>query len=432
MDMDIDMDDIGALDYEAGEVSQRGMDEVDATAETTQAEVPSEATTLVPNKVHITGLDTLSTDEIKAFVAEHYHNAAIERVEWINDTGANIIYKSESFAHDALLSLSAVTIQDASAIPPGEAIDAKSFSAKPDISLRVRFAVQTDKKQPGAWKRSRYYLFHPEADPEQRQLKNKYRDREARRCSDRKSYRSSGNRHEGGNDAPFDASFYDDDDATLANRAAKNADRRPRQRRYSDSPSNNSRSPSRDRRERNRDRELFTDRHSREATALFAGRGSASRRRPRRDRSLSPGRDRDADESMGEMSSRGRHAGSRNKDRARTIKGDLMHRDSVSLRGESGKELFPSKLISSGKSQLDQADEAIGKMSIKPPGELSIKGISKRQPENDAGISIKGRAAKSAKELFPDRFGENTGKELFADRLEGRGRPRRKAEDLFL
>jgi len=35
------------------------------------------------------------------------------------------------------------------------------------------------------------------------------------------------------------------------------------------------------------------------------------------------------------------------------------------------------------------------------------------------------------KELFPDKFSGNTGKELFAEKLEGRGRRRQKAEDLF-
>lgn len=57
-------------------------------------------------------------------------------------------------------------------------------------------------------------------------------------------------------------------------------------------------------------------------------------------------------------------------------------------------------------------------------------------------LSIKG-TAKSVRELFPDKFnsnggnnrnngaGGNAGKELFADRLEGRGRRRQKAGDLF-
>jgi hypothetical protein len=46
---------------------------------------------------------------------------------------------------------------------------------------------------------------------------------------------------------------------------------------------------------------------------------------------------------------------------------------------------------------------------------------------SDQGFAIKGA---SVKELFPDRFG-NSGKELFAEKIEGRGRQRQRAEDLF-
>jgi hypothetical protein len=45
------------------------------------------------------------------------------------------------------------------------------------------------------------------------------------------------------------------------------------------------------------------------------------------------------------------------------------------------------------------------------------------------GLSIKGTGG-NVKELFPDKFG-NAGKELFGDKLDGRGRRRQKAEDLF-
>jgi hypothetical protein len=52
------------------------------------------------------------------------------------------------------------------------------------------------------------------------------------------------------------------------------------------------------------------------------------------------------------------------------------------------------------------------------------------------GISIKGTGP-TVKELFPEKFRGgsgsvgNSGKELFAEKLEGRGRRRQKAEDLF-
>jgi hypothetical protein len=46
------------------------------------------------------------------------------------------------------------------------------------------------------------------------------------------------------------------------------------------------------------------------------------------------------------------------------------------------------------------------------------------------GISIKGNA-KAVKELFPSKYNPNAGKELFSDKLEGRGGQRRRAEDMF-
>ena len=76
-------------------------------------------------------------------------------------------------------------------------------------------------------------------------------------------------------------------------------------------------------------------------------------------------------------------------------------------------------------------------------GGLNIRGLA-GAADRQQGFAIKGAAAASARELFPNRFGEaaasggsnggaaNAGRELFAGNLEGRGRPRRKAEDLFL
>jgi hypothetical protein len=58
---------------------------------------------------------------------------------------------------------------------------------------------------------------------------------------------------------------------------------------------------------------------------------------------------------------------------------------------------------------------------------FNIRGIA-ADVGAESGIVIKGRG--SARELFPDLLG-NAGKELFADRLEGRGRRRQRAEDLF-
>jgi hypothetical protein len=45
-------------------------------------------------------------------------------------------------------------------------------------------------------------------------------------------------------------------------------------------------------------------------------------------------------------------------------------------------------------------------------------------------MSIKGKGG-SVRELFPSKYGNNAGKELFDETLEGRGGRRRRAEDMF-
>jgi len=61
-------------------------------------------------------------------------------------------------------------------------------------------------------------------------------------------------------------------------------------------------------------------------------------------------------------------------------------------------------------------------------GRLNIRGAARTTATHD--FAIKGAAAEGGvKELFPSA--SNAGKELFAQRLEGRGLGRQKAEDLF-
>ena len=61
-------------------------------------------------------------------------------------------------------------------------------------------------------------------------------------------------------------------------------------------------------------------------------------------------------------------------------------------------------------------------------GGFNIRGIASKRG-SDQGIAIKGTGA-TVKELFPEKFG-NASKELFAEKIEGRGRRRQKAEDMF-
>ncbi|KAK5995842.1 putative C16C4.16c-like protein [Cladobotryum mycophilum] len=331
--------------------------------------------TIIPTKIHIRGVDTLHTNDIKAYVKAHYGD--VDKVEWIDDTSANLVFGSESITRDAIVALSSIEIADATALAAGESLPAKSIEGRPEISLHVRFAVEADKKQVGAALRSRYYLLHPEHDPEERRRRqqegrSKYRERD--RDHD---YRRNGARRRTESDdevETFEASMYDD------------APRKSRDRRSSESDDRLSRSHVRE----NKGKELFADRP--------VGRDRAMRNRsasPRRNRDM----DNDGDANMDEGAS-----SSRNKER----RGQLDQLEKAIGSAHLQEEDMP-KIVAI-------PDAAVG-------DSLNIRGMASQRAGGDNGFSIKGAA--SAKELFPDRFGAgNVGKELISKR-------RQRAEDLF-
>lgn len=128
----------------------------------------------------------------------------------------------------------------------------------------------------------------------------------------------------------------------------------------------------------------------------------------------------------------------------------------------SAKELFPQKITSHRRSgAFDAADETVadlfankmpvpfmdgsGDAPVETPSLASR--ITGRSSGNDSpGFSIRGTAkvppasvfnikgaasGPRVKELFPSTLGDNAGKELFSERLNGRGARRQKASDLF-
>lgn len=345
----------------------------------------------MPNKLHLRGVDTLHTDDIKAYVKAHHGH--VDRVEWIDDTSANLLFSSDAVTRDAFKGLTTVDIADPTALAIGETLPAKAVEGKPEISLLVRFALESDKKQAGAASRSRYYLLHPEHDPEERRRRqqdnrSRYRDRDGR-----DSRRDGGRRRRDSDERPvrFEASMYDD--APVSRRRDSDEDER-------------SRSHARE----NRGKELFAD-----------------RRRSARGRSASPTRDRDSDvDLMGERAS-----SASNRSKARNIKGRL----------NTSRELFPTKM-SSG-SRLDDLEDAIGSAHLREEDHPKIVAAPDQPAGGGAWFNIKGSAAArsggtgsgfyikgaaNAKELFPDKLGgDNAGKEL----LDGSRRRRQRAEDLF-
>ncbi|KAI1487535.1 hypothetical protein F5X96DRAFT_681161 [Biscogniauxia mediterranea] len=446
MDLDVEMD--LDVDLVPDEPIIPEPDVLDTSRSRSPGEIDDNPDALAPTKIHIRGLDILNPNQVKAYVAEHHPEDPVEKIEWIDDSSANLVFASEPAASQALACLVAGSTRDINQLSPRTLLPAKPFSQNPEVILQVRPALFSDRKQAGAASRSRFYLLNPEYDPEERRRRNearRYRDRGGdndprRRSKQRNSYDSG---------EQFDVSLYDDDEATLASRAAKS---RPRRRR--------SYTPDSDRDERrtsywneNRGKELFP--------------GGDKRGGSSRGRSASPARDRDGDRSIDGFASDG--SGVRDRDRnrqsARAIKSRLS-------RGNQTRELFPDSQ-SSGSGRLgDSTEDAATLLAkgitlplmdgsndapptqsrrledrISPPGSgrladritgpggtteaaFNIRGTANRRSSHQ-GFAIKGVAGKSAKELFPDKFGSNAGKELFADGLEGRSRRRQRAGDLF-
>ncbi|KAL2266320.1 hypothetical protein VTJ83DRAFT_5672 [Remersonia thermophila] len=447
MDLDIEMDVDDVQDVPASQIPLAYTEDIITGEEQEPGEVDegqddgkASENEVVPYKVHIRGLDTFNPDDVKGYLAEHYNTTQLNRVEWIDDSSANFIFKGESIAQEALVALAAIEISDPTQLPPLEEIPAKGYSQKPDSVLRIRFAVVSDRKAPGAAERSRFYLLHPEYDPEERRRRgdiprNRYRDRDGGRYDRNRRDRRGDRRRDSHEDEEerntFDVNLYDDDAEALSRRSRRPS---PRRRRRSTSASSDSRRPSEHPR-RNREKELFPEKLGKGGSGL-------------RDRSASPVRDRDSDVVM-DLDEEARAAAAlRSREKGRSIKERLsrdnptkeLFPDKVKPSGKATKELFPEKVGAApgGKAVMDQIHETKALTStasladrITAPSSASginIRGAASRRGP-DQGIAIKGTAP-TVRELFPEKFG-NAGKELFAEKLEGRGRRRQKAEDLF-
>ena len=386
-----------------------------------------------PTKIHLRGLDNLTTNDIKSFASEYY-SASKPTLEWIDDTSANLVYETPELAQEALVAFAAVEIADISQLPRLQSLPAKPFPLHPQTNLEVRIAVLGDRKQPGARERSRFYLFNPEHDPTERRKRsgrlrgNRYRDRDdGGYRSQRYDEREQRKRQRDDEDAGFTANLYDDDEEALSARRKKD---------HQDSTS----SGGFDGRENRRTRG-----GSRGTKDLFPERGGKDTGRLR-DRSASPIRDREEDEDA--RTRRQDLAASANRQRAQMIKAQLRETNTT-------KELFPIKINNQGRSGAFDAADATADLFAKQMPVPFLDGSSDQQSSAghplaarisskskiDTGqLNIRGRAVAThdfmikgaadgvVKELFPS--GGNAGKELFTN-LEGRGRRRNKAEDLF-
>ncbi|KAI0450188.1 hypothetical protein F5B21DRAFT_444515 [Xylaria acuta] len=417
-------------------------------------EIDDDADARCPSKVYIKGLDVMNPSDVKAYVAEHCSDGSLdfERIEWIDDNSANLLFASETIASQALVALAADPISDVPHLSTRHLLPARPFSTRPEIALQVRPARESDKKQVGAASRSRFYLLNPEYDPEERRRRNetrRYRDRNGDSFPRRHRRQSRTDESE----EPFDVNLYDDSSAATNTLSTRE---RPRRRRSLTPEYEAAGSRTDSYRPSNRGRELFPD-------------SIGSRRGTSRDRSASPARDRDGDRDMDDPANNGpAMARERNRHRAHAIKSHIS-------RQNRAKELFPTDAASESGRLDDKVEDAAILLSkgitlplmdgssdmpapaipsrrledrITIPGKgnladriitpdstgnsaFSIRGAASQRSSN-TGFAIKGSAGKSVKELFPDKFGGNAGKELFRDApVGGRSRQRKKAGDLF-
>lgn len=497
VDMDIDLDPIeggelqapdeGSFEGSLNNIQPAGisLDIGDVSAVATEHETPQ--------KVHIRGVDDLTTEDIKDFSAEHFASESPLRIEWIDDTSANIVYDTAATASMALNCFSLSPTYDMP-YSPLQLRAAKTFSSHPESSLHVRIALLTDQKRPRAYEASRFYMMHPEYDPREQ----RHRDRSSRSGHGVYQRRKYGHeehrrRKEGDRDEGFNPTMYDDDSRALAYRADGVLARRA-------SRSTQSSFSSAD------DRNTFQDRRTRQRRGIDTYRPGRfnDNDRGERDRSASPGRD-----DGGHIGRSGRRDSRRrtppppyqardpyphfpdNSGKelfpSKPQLGTVKHKDERDLflnkrsAGSLKKELFPNKSTSSNHRRTDAFDAAdetadlfatglhvpldgeatsrhdltdklaknhalsYGRLKSSDPepevmalevlndGGLNIRGASQKQ---DTGFSIRGAAedvscVPKVKELFPEKAAGNAGKELFADKLQGRGGKRNKAEDMF-
>lgn len=380
----------------------------------------------VPNKIHLRGLDNFKPEDLEALAVKYYNAEMYERIEWIDDSSANLVYSSEKTALEALRAYAAADIGDVSQAPILQMIRAKDFPGHPETELFVRIAVVSDKKQPRAHERSKFYLMHPEYDPTTRRNRD-YRQRDPirRRYLDDPKYESGRrkNRYDrrcrDEEVGDFNENFYDDDAASISSRKRTSDGRRSSENSLSgDIPNARTRAAG---------KELFPNRPTRG--------GSDGRLRYR---SASPVRNSDVSKSTGS----GYAIQKDNRRKAQILKASLQ-----SQRPSVTKELFPHRATHRRSDAFDAADETAdlfanrmqvpftdGSNDLPSPkrgnGGFSIRGSAARQQVSlSGGFAIKGAAkANTAKELFPNR---NAGKELLSGKFDGRGSQRRKAEDMI-
>ncbi|KAL9098245.1 MAG: hypothetical protein Q9163_006063 [Psora crenata] len=428
-DMDIDLGPLNGGDDMATAIDQSSFTDHIAESNGALSHEPEFPDTIetAPTKVHIRGVDDLTTDDLKSFSQEHFPDAPIGHVEWIDDTSANLVFHSPATALAALTCFTSATRPD---ISSSQLRPAKPFASHTGSRLYVRIAFGTDRKRPRAYETSRFYLMHPEHDPKARN--NRRQDYKRKTYSDedgRRRKRINVENHLNGSTHDLDGRSTTRN-STLSSpitRSQRDIDSYGRSRDRSASPERRNREPmprrqrsppplshrSRDHHpfpKQNREKELFPRKNLQShGKDLFSNKLLASKLRE----DLFP-----------------RKANTSNHRRS----------DAFDAADETA-DLFAGRMLVPFTDGTNGEEPLAGRVNMPSQGSYGPQkcavGIDRKAiPSSDIeenGINIRGGAAQShigtIKELFPGKA--NAGKELFSEKLKGRGGPRTKAEDLF-
>lgn len=375
------------------------------------------------------------------------------RVEWVDDTSANIVFEDSAIAYTALENFSACpTDSNSPSLPPVQLREAKLLPTHPESKLLVRSALVTDQKRPRAYEASRFYMMHPEHDPREQRRRGERRESHSSRAYRSRNYSEEEHRRRRQKDHQdgFDPSMYDDHDTSTMEDSV----------------------------------DCFDDEHS------YSGRLRSDR--PTRTRSASPRNGRNGDinhrrrtpppsyraqdphpfpsgnrgkelfptKSSARILNHGKDLSS-NKLLAVGLKKELFpdkahspnhHRRSDAFdAADETASLFASGLSVSSLIQPQEIPESVDRLISFPASDKRLKGPDAapkmdRRRSKDSGISILGasdpqdagflirggaNAKGTIKELFPGKALGNEGKELFAGQLHGRSVRRNRAADMF-
>ena len=145
---------------------------------------PDPSQTRRDNALHLTGTAEMSTSDIHSYISR-YTDHSKPRIEWIDDNSLNLVYYSTNDAAVALAHLTG-TATDEIGHRDSVAAHPRTEAAGDEKGMGIRWANESDKKIRGAKDRSRWYLFHPEDDPDLKPRIHRRRSRSPRARHDSK------------------------------------------------------------------------------------------------------------------------------------------------------------------------------------------------------------------------------------------------------